>query len=95
MQRTDITNPIINSYKLKLVVDMSNGNPQTLFDILSALIRIIFVLGAVWKISIKWELLCLDDRNALFYMIKKSKNSLHIQYSIASISLEGIVCDII
>lgn len=40
MQRTDITNPIINSYKLKLVVDMSNGNPQTLFDILSALIRI-------------------------------------------------------
>ena len=92
MQRTDITNPIINSYKLKLVVDMSNGNPQTLFDILSALI---FVLGAVWKISIKWELLCLDDRNALFYMIKKSKNSLHIQYSIASISLEGIVCDII
>ena len=34
MQRTDITNPIINSYKLKLVVDMSNGNPQTLFDIL-------------------------------------------------------------
>lgn len=35
MQRTDITNPIINSYKLKLVVDMSNGNPQTLFDILS------------------------------------------------------------
>ena len=92
MQRTDITNPIINSYKLKLVVDMSNGNPQTLFDILSALM---FVLGAVWKISIKWELLCLDDRNALFYMIKKSKNSLHIQYSIASISLEGIVCDII
>ena len=90
MQRTDITNSIINSYKLKLVVDMSNGNPQTLFDILSALI-----LGAVWKISIKWELLCLDDRNALFYMIKKSKNSLHIQYSIASISLEGIVCDII
>ena len=90
MQRTDITNPIINSYKLKLVVDMSNGNPQTLFDILY-----IFVLGAVWKISIKWELLCLDDRNALFYMIKKSKNSLHIQYSIASISLEGIVCDII
>ena len=69
MQRTDITNPIINSYKLKLVVDMSNGNPQTLFDILSAL-----------------KLLCLDDRNALFYMIKKSKNSLHIQYSIASIS---------
>ena len=88
MQRTDITNPIINSYKLKLVVDMSNGNPQTLFDN-------IFVLGDVWKISIKWELLCLDDRNALFYMIKKSKNSLHIQYSIASISLEGIVCDII
>ena len=78
MQRTDITNPIINSYKLKLVVDMSNGNPQTLFDILSALI---FVLGAVWKISIKWELLCIDDRNVgnvLFYMIKKSKNSLHI-----------------
>ena len=32
MQRTDITNSIINSYKLKLVVDMSNGNPQTLFD---------------------------------------------------------------
>ena len=82
MQRTDITNPIINSYKLKLVVDMSNGNPQTLFDNYTY----IFVLGAVWKISIKWELLCLDDRNALFYMIKKSKNSLHIQYSIASIS---------
>ena len=34
MQRTDITNSIINNYKLKLVVDMSNGNPQTLFDIL-------------------------------------------------------------
>lgn len=81
MQRTDITNSIINSYKLKLVVDMSNGNPQTLFDNRAALI-----LGDVWKISIKWELLCLDDRNALFYMIKKSKNSLHIQYSIASIS---------
>ena len=32
MQRTDITNSIINSYNLKLVVDMSNGNPQTLFD---------------------------------------------------------------
>ena len=32
MQRTDITNSIINNYKLKLVVDMSNGNPQTLFD---------------------------------------------------------------
>ena len=75
MQRTDIINSIINSYNLKLVVDMSNGNPQT-----------IFVLGDVWKISIKWELLCLDDRNVLFYMIKKSKNSLHIQYSIASIS---------
>ena len=42
MQRTDITNPIINSYKLKLVVDMSNGNPQTLFDILSALIFLYF-----------------------------------------------------
>ena len=90
MQRTDITNPIINSYKLKLVVDMSNGNPQTLFDN-----RYIFVLGDVWKISIKWELLCFDDRNVLLYMIKKSKNSLHIQYSIASISWEGIVCDII
>ena len=64
MQRTDLTNSIINSYKLKLVVDMSNGNPQTLFDN-------IFVLGDVWKISIKWELLCLDDRNVLFYMIKK------------------------
>jgi len=50
MQRTDLTNSIINSYKLKLVVDMSNGNPQTLFDN-------IFVLGDVWKISIKWELL--------------------------------------
>ena len=75
MQRTDIINSIINSYNLKLVVDMSNGNPQT-----------IFVLGDVWKISIKWELLSLDDRNVLFYMIKKSKNSLHIQYSIASIS---------
>lgn len=52
MQRTDITNSIINSYKLKLVVDMSNGNPQTLFDN-----TYIFVLGDVWKISIKWELL--------------------------------------
>ena len=81
MQRTDITNSIINNYKLKLVVDMSNGNPQTLFDN-----RYIFVLGDVWKISIKWELLCFDDRNVLLYMIKKSKNSLHIQYSIASIS---------
>lgn len=83
MQRTDITNSIINSYKLKLVVDMSNGNPQTLFD---NRYTYIFVLGDVWKISIKWELLCLDDRNVLLYMIKKSKNSLHIQYSIASIS---------
>ena len=83
MQRTDITNSIINSYKLKLVVDMSNGNPQTLFD---NRFTYIFVLGDVWKISIKWELLCLDDRNVLLYMIKKSKNSLHIQYSIASIS---------
>lgn len=82
MQRTDITNSIINSYNLKLAVDMSNGNPQTLFDNRAA----IFVLGDVWKISIKWELLSLDDRNVLFYMIKKSKNSLHIQYSIASIS---------
>ena len=78
MQRTDITNSIINSYKLKLVVDMSNGNYKPFL--------IIAILGDVWKISIKWELLCFDDRNVLLYMIKKSKNSLHIQYSIASIS---------
>ena len=42
MQRTDITNSIINSYKLKLVVDMSNGNPQTLFDNRAALILLLY-----------------------------------------------------
>ena len=55
MQRTDITNPIINSYKLKLVVDMSNGNPQTLFDNRAALI--LYLYFCTWG--------CMEDFNKM------------------------------